>query len=118
MDAKQLAREEEKLRLFSRLSEIMVEEQAAQGTFQSTPHFSTLEQASRAMGRDLSVAALKRAAAEVAAACEATVACPACGRRQPVQTQKRTVRSLEGPVELLEPEAHCSACRRDCFPSA
>jgi hypothetical protein len=118
MDAKQLARADEKLRLFNRLSEIMVEEQAVQGTFESTPHFSTLEQASRALGRDLSVAALKRAAAEVATTCEPAAACPACGRRQPVQTRQRTVHSLDGPVELLEPEAHCPACRRDFFPSA
>jgi len=118
MDAATTLREEEKNRLLQRLAEIMVSEQRELGTFRGTPHFSTLEQAGRTLGQQLSVASLKRAVAEVAAASERTAACPHCGQQQRVEIEKRAVHGIDGSVELLEPRAHCPACRRDFFPSA
>jgi len=118
MDAAQEARNEEKTRLLNRLSEIMVEEQRQQGTFNGVPHFSTLEQAARGLGQELSRSSQRRAIAEVAATSSLRAACPTCHQSCLVAIVQRTVASLDGPVELTEPKAHCPSCRRDFFPAA
>ena len=118
MDALANDWEDEKQRLLERLAEILTTEQRAKGTFESVPHMSTLEQAGRAFGRQLSVASIRRAVREVAALSDTRASCPACDHECDVGLAKRTVHSLEGLVELLEPKAHCPACRRDFFPSA
>lgn len=118
MDAVRDALTEEKFRLLQRLAEISVEEQRGRGTFDRTPHMTELEGESLALGRLLSCLSLARASAEVAAASEPLAACPTCGERHCVSTTKRTVRSMSGPIELMESVAHCPACRRDFFPSA
>jgi hypothetical protein len=118
MDAAAKDRKATKQQLLKQLAELLVEEQHEQGTFDSVPHFSVLEQAARALGQELSCAAQQRAAAEVAAVGKPVADCPTCGRDHPVTTAKRTMTSLDGPIEVLEAKAHCPACRRDFFPSA
>lgn len=118
MDASRLERESEKGRLLKRLAELMVQEQRSLGVFDEVPHYSVLEQAAHELGRQLSQTSQQRAAAEAAAQSGREAACPGCGRRWPTVLKKRTVASLDGPVELVEPAAHCPACRRDFFPSA
>jgi hypothetical protein len=118
MDAAQLKGESEKSRLVKRLAELLVEEQRAAGVFKEVPHYSVLEQAAHELGRQVSQDCQRRAAAEAAALSGATAACPGCGRRSPTVLTRRTVVSLDGPVKLVEPAAHCPACRRDFFPSA
>jgi hypothetical protein len=118
MEASRYARNEEKIRLLNRLAELMVEEQREQGAFDGVPHYGVLERTSRALGQELSRTAQQRAAAEVAATSEATAACPTCGQPCRVVMQKRTVSSIDGPLELIEPRADCLACRRAFFPSA
>jgi hypothetical protein len=118
MDAGKDLREEEKVRLLSRLAEIMVEEQRALGTFQRTPHLGELETVSHSLAQRLGCVSLTRAVREVAAGCDAQAACPKCGRQCPVEMSQRTVQGMNGPVDLTEPKAHCAACRRDFFPSA
>ena len=44
--------------------------------------------------------------------------CPTCGRLCDVHRKPRTVAVRGGTVELAEPVARCSTCRRDFFPSA
>jgi hypothetical protein len=44
--------------------------------------------------------------------------CPTCGRLCDVGRKSRTVAVRGGTVELHEPVARCSTCRRDFFPSA
>jgi hypothetical protein len=113
MDAAQVAREQEKTQLLARLAELMVEEERAKGTFDRTPHFSTLENASHLLGRDLAVTSLRRAAASD----QADAACPTCGKRCHLEVQQRTLHGVDGLVEVIELVAHCPACRRDFFPS-
>jgi hypothetical protein len=43
--------------------------------------------------------------------------CPACARACPMDTASRTIQGRGGPIEYLEPVAHCPACRRDFFPA-
>jgi hypothetical protein len=116
MDAVHDALAEEKDRLLRRLAELTVEEQRGRGTFDRTPHMTELEGESLELGRLLSRLSLSRSAAEAAAASETSAACPTCGSRRPIETQKRTVESTAGPVELIESVAHCPTCRRDFFP--
>lgn len=118
MDAIDNDREREKSQLLARLAELMVEEQRAQGLFDHTPHFSTLEKASWSLGQQLSAAALRQAARESAATDDSEAACPTCSRTCRIDTRTRTLHGLAGPVEVLEQVAHCPACRRDFFPPA
>jgi hypothetical protein len=118
MDARRTVIQEEKVRLLQRLAEIAVEEQRLLGTFDSVPHYSVLEQAAHGLGRELSRVTQQRAAREVAAGSQSTSVCPGCGQVCPTEMSQRTVTSLDGPLEVLEPLAHCPACRRDFFPSA
>jgi hypothetical protein len=118
MDAQRTPLQEEKERLLERLAEIEVEQQRQAGMFKAVPHYSVLEQAAHGLGQELSRVAQRRAAREVAAVSKSTSACPGCGQECSVAMSKRTVTSLDGPVEMIEPVAHCPACRRDFFPSA
>ena len=118
MDAQRLVLQEEKRRLLERLAEIEIEQQREAGMFKSVPHYSVLEQAAHSLGQELSRITQQRSASEVAAASTSTAECPECTRGCLVEMSKRTVTSLDGPVEVIEPVAHCPACRRDFFPSA
>lgn len=118
MDAKPTALQEEKLQLLRRLAEIEVEQQRQRGTFSSVPHYSVLEQAAHGLGQELSRLTQQRAVCEVAASSRSKSPCPTCGKSCLVEMSKREVNSLDGPVEVLEPEASCPACRRSFFPSA
>jgi len=118
MDAASDLREAEKVRLLNRLAEIMVEEQREVGTFQCTPHLCELEGISQSLAQRLGCISLSRAVREVAAGCKTDVACPRCGQGCVIEMNKREVKGVSGSIELTEPMAHCSACRRDFFPSA
>ena len=118
MDAQRTVLQAEKDRLLQRLAEIEVEQQRQQGLFDSVPHFSVLETAAHRLGQELSRLTQQRAAGEVAAASPATSTCPQCEQNAAIKMSKRTVHSLDGPVEVLEPVAYCPACRRTFFPSA
>lgn len=118
MDAARQARQERKEELLRELAEISVEEQVEEGVFLETPHFSIIERAAAHLGRQLSRQAQERAAREVAAQCEARVACPTCGALCDVRTENRLITSGDGPVEVTETVADCRSCRRSFFPSA
>ena len=118
MDAAERAREERKQELLRELAEINIEEQVEAGVFLETPHFSIIERAAMTLGRQLSRQAQERAAREVAAHCESQSPCPTCGALCDVRTEARSIKSIDGPVELAETVAYCQPCRRSFFPSA
>jgi len=118
MDAVYDALEREKLQLFKRVAEIEVQQQRQRGLFDKVPHFSQIEDAGRNLGRLLSRLSQTRLANEVAAGEGCVRDCPTCGKSCAVEVARRTVSGLDGPLEMLEPKAHCPACRRDFFPSA
>jgi len=117
MDAAEVVRGHEKAKLLTRLAELLVEEQRAAGTFDRTPHFSRLEDASHALGREVARSALAQAAREATASADDIAACPQCGRSCRIKTKTRTLQGMDGAVEVMEPVSHCPACRRDFFPS-
>ena len=118
MDAALQKLAQEKTKLLERLAEITVEEQRQAGMFQTVPHFSEVEEVGHKLGQFLSRFAQARLANEIAAGEQIARDCPTCGQACSVESAQRTVTGIDGPVEMLEPKAYCSACRRSFFPSA
>jgi hypothetical protein len=80
--------------------------------------FHVLEAAGHALGRAVAQATTERLTlARAERLCEPQ-ACPTCGRQSPLLHRERPLETVDGPIELREPVCHCSACRRDFFPSA
>jgi hypothetical protein len=118
MDAENQTRQQRKRQLLQELVELHLEEMVEAGDFDQTPHFGTIERAASGLGGQLSREIQARAAREVAADCAPQAPCPTCGASWKVTTKRRTVKSLDGPVELTEAVAECRRCRRSFFPSA
>jgi hypothetical protein len=117
MDATYDALERKKLDLLEQVAAIEVQQQRRCGLLDEVPHFSEIEDAGQKLGRFLSRLCQSRLANEVAAGEGVECACPTCGQPCRVEFVKRTVTGLDGPVEMMEPKAHCPPCRRDFFPS-
>jgi hypothetical protein len=79
--------------------------------------FHDLEAAGHALGRAVAQATTERLAFARAERLTAPQPCPTCGRVCPLVHRDRPLESIDGPLELHEPVCHCSACRRDFFPS-
>ena len=118
MDAENQVRQQRKRQLIQELAELHLEEMVEAGDFDRTPHFSTIERAASSLGRQLSREVQARASREVAADSPPRAPCPTCETSCEVTTKRRTVKSLDGPVELTEAVAECRPCRRSFFPSA
>jgi hypothetical protein len=105
-------------RLFSEAAELAVEQQVAQWDPQKPPHFSEIEEAAHRLARQLSCRIQERAAREVVTQLPTKADCPGCGRSCELKHAARSVQSIDGPIELLEPSGFCPGCRRAFFPSA
>lgn len=79
--------------------------------------FSAIEAAGHKLGRAVAQITTERLALAHAERVTAPQPCPTCGRRCPVVHRERELETIDGPVTLSEPVCHCSACRRDFFPS-
>jgi hypothetical protein len=118
MDAESQARQQRKRELLRKLAELQLEEMSEAGDFDQTPHFGVIERAASELGKQLSRETQERASREVAASSPAQAACPTCGAVCEATTSRRTVKSIDGPIELTEAVANCRRCRRSFFPSA
>jgi hypothetical protein len=118
MDARSQVRQERIQQLLRELAELQLEEMGEAGCFDQTPHFSTIERAASGMGKQLSRDLQERASREVAADSPPEAPCPTCGVSCQVTPRRRTVKGLDGPIELTEAVAECRRCRRSFFPSA
>lgn len=117
MEANQVARERERQKLLGRLAELQLDEFRETGTFDSTPHFSTIEDAAHQLGQVLSRQVQERTAREVASHASTEAPCPTCGRSCDLKTGRRTMKGIDGPLELDEAFGECRHCRRSFFPS-
>jgi hypothetical protein len=81
--------------------------------------FFTMEEVAVTAAKALIRGALETMSEEQAKRLGLTVACPKCGKQCAVEQRCRAiqVRGAATP-EVVEPMAHCPACRRDFFPSA
>lgn len=82
------------------------------------PHFDDIEIPAHDLGKKLSRAIQEERAREVALQELGRVYCPECKKQCRVEIEPRKVNSMDGPIELTEPVAHCRRCRRSFFPSA
>ena len=118
MDAKQAELERKLAESLKRTAEVACQIQAIeQGS--GTPHYDDIEMPAHEIGQRLSRLVQENRAGDVATEQCPEIDCPDCGRSCPVEINKRTVHSMDGPVELVETVAHCHCrrCRRSFFPS-
>jgi hypothetical protein len=80
--------------------------------------FHELEAAGHRLGRAVAQATTERLATARAERLTEPQPCPTCQRPCPVVHRERELETVDGPIVLSEPVCHCSACRRDFFPSA
>jgi hypothetical protein len=80
--------------------------------------FADIERTAHAVGQRLAAQITAEALANAAQEQAEFAACPKCQNSTRVTRKNREVRTLDGPIDYLEPAAHCVACRRDFFPSA
>jgi len=104
--------------LFDEVAEVAVRLDTAERQGAGLVHFSQIEMGVEARVNALGRQMVTRAAREVAAEAAAEAKCPGCGRKCPLETLPRTVQSLHGPVEIMEPQGSCPSCRRSFFPAA
>jgi hypothetical protein len=76
-----------------------------------------MEELAIAAARGLVRGTIETATQRQAECLQAMQACPGCGQECPLERRARSVQVRGGEAELDEPVAHCSACRRDFFPS-
>jgi hypothetical protein len=117
MDAKRDRLQKELEDLLARTSAVAARLQAIeQGP--GTPHYDQIELPAHRLGQRFSRMIQSERAREVAASGLQDAPCPDCGLKCPVQTNKREVHSMDGPLKIVETVAECRRCRRSFFPSA
>lgn len=80
--------------------------------------FTEMEAAGHRLGRAVAQITTERLALERSEQMTEPQRCPTCKKLCSLVHRERELQTLDGPLELCEPVAHCSACRRDFFPSA
>lgn len=105
-------------RLLKEAAEVSAEIQKLDGAQSEVPHYSEIENVAHQTGRQLSRMIQQSRIREIALTSAPQAVCPTCGDVCEVVHPQRSIKSIDGPVETLEPKAHCPRCRRDFFPSA
>ena len=82
------------------------------------PHYDEIELPAHEMGQRFSRAIQEERARELALREFKGCRCKFCNQLVRVEIEPRPVTSMDGPIELTEPVAHCRRCRRSFFPSA
>lgn len=118
MDDKLVALEKKLDDLLRQAAEVSVALDRARGVIKGVPHYSEIEQRAHQLGQQFSRQLQRLHMAEIAVCQPSEASCPQCGRRCALTTVKRTVKSIDGPVELQELKGYCGGCRRSFFPSA
>jgi uncharacterized protein with PIN domain len=116
MDDATSALKERFQKLIREAAEVSVSLDRKNGTIKGIPHYSVIEARAHELGRQLSREIQTRQMGEVAALGEEFAPCPACATRCKLQSKKRIVTSIDGPVEIQELRGDCPLCRRAFFP--
>ncbi len=89
-----------------------------------TPHYDDIELPAHALGQRFSRMIQSERSCEVALGEAEQVVCPDCSSqdkvkiKRRVEIKRRTINSMDGPLEIAEAAAKCPRCRRAFFPSA
>jgi hypothetical protein len=102
--------------LLREAAEVSVALDRAEGTIVGVPHYSVIEARAHELGQQLSRQIQARQMGELTAQAAPAAKCPTCGTRCETDRKKRSVTSIDGPLRVEEPVAHCPRCRRDFFP--
>jgi uncharacterized protein with PIN domain len=103
-------------RLLKEAAEVSVALDRAGGTITGVPHYSRIEARAHELGQQLSREIQAQQIGELVKGRTATAPCPKCQARCELAIKKRTVTSIDGPVEMQELEGYCPDCRRAFFP--
>lgn len=118
MDDRDRVLKEKLQRLLVEAAEVSVELDRGNGPLQGVPHYSVIELRAHELGQQLSREIQRKQIAETVARQPAKAKCPTCGTPCELRPKKRSVKSIDGSVELQELAGHCPFCRRAFFPSA
>jgi len=80
--------------------------------------FASMEMTAHRMGQAVARELCEDFAAKQAELAEGPQPCPTCGRSCETEFRERKLTTVDGIIDLHEAVCHCSACRRDFFPSA
>lgn len=80
--------------------------------------FAGIESAARRMGQAVMRHLMADLALRQTELLDQPQPCPTCGKLCDVEVRQRPLTTADVQVELSETACHCSACRRDFFPSA
>jgi hypothetical protein len=116
MDGTAAALKEKLDQLLREAAEVSVALDHAEGTVVGIPHYSVIEARAHELGRQLSRRIQARQMGRFAAHAADTAQCPECGTRCRLDRQERRITSVDGPLTVEEPVAHCPRCRRGFFP--
>ena len=86
-------------------AELSGEIQKLDGSQAEVPHDSQIENVAPATGKELSRMIQQSRVREVALASAPRAACPTCGDVCEVEHPHRSIKSIDGPAETLEPKA-------------
>lgn len=117
MDANQNQLDKKLADLLKQAADVAAQIQAQQQG-PGTPHFDQIEIPAHEVGQRLSQMIQSTRATDVALEHGIRIKCPDCGKDCRIETTRRQVNSMDGPIELTESVAHCRRCRRSFFPSA
>lgn len=116
MDGSAAALKEELDQLLREAAEVSVALDRAEGTIVGIPHYSVIEARAHELGRELSRRVQARQMGQFAGQAPEVARCPECGTRCRLDRRGRRITSVDGPLTVEEPVAHCPRCRRGFFP--
>lgn len=105
-------------RLLREAAEVSVELEKVRETWDPRAHYTRIEARAHDLGQQLSRETQRRHMAELVAQAPVTAKCPSCGTCCNATVVTRTVRAIDGPLELAEQRCECPTCRRAFFPAA
>jgi hypothetical protein len=116
MDGTTTSLKEKLDQLLREAAEVSVALDRVEGTIVGVPHYSVIEARAHELGQQLSRRIQAQQMGELAAHVPSSAKCPECGTRCDSSRKKRQVTSIDGPLSVNEPVAHCPKCRRGFFP--
>jgi hypothetical protein len=103
-------------RLVKEAAAVSVALSRADGTIPGPVHYSIIEAQAHEVGRRLSREVQQRQMGDFVTRRIPKAPCPKCHTRCELLQKKRTVTSIDGPIEVEEMEGRCPFCRRAFFP--
>jgi len=103
--------------LLSELVEALIEERIDHGEIDlATMSFAEIEQMGHELGQRLAAGFDHQLTGQQAELCCDDWCCPTCGLECEAIRTPRTIKTIDGPTEIIELKSYCPKCRRSFFP--